>query len=319
MHGQLHLESISFSKIDWQDTTYTLSPLPEEPLTQDFIDSITRVNALLHPPILQKRSQKPYLIIAGRRRLVAAREILKLHACHCLILPQDIGDENLFTILLTDATSKRDLTPIEQAIFLDKARTALDDIRAAHLFLPGFGLAPHSSQIQKIIRLLDLEKPIQEAIHRGLLDDSTARELLNLPFRDRMVLFELITDLSLSKSNQRKLTQSCRELASRSRSSITDLLATPEILEILDNSDANIPQKTAKLMARIQNMRLPRYSKAEKDFHTFVASLGLPRGTQLTHSSFFEKDLLTLTTTFPDRESFLKAWPALRDALKKDI
>ncbi|MCF6289405.1 MAG: hypothetical protein L3J03_00150 [Desulfobacterales bacterium] len=314
MHEHFAVERIPFSRIDWQDTTFSLSPVEDELVPEPLAAAISRVGRILHPPIVRKKAAA-IQIVSGRKRLLAAREILKLQACNCLILPGDLPAEELFTIRLEDATTFRDLSPVEQAVFLAKAGTVFAEADIVRIFLPLLGLARQPFRIHRLLALLDLEEPLLSSLDRGLLDEAAARDLLELSFRDRMVLFEIIRDLKLSTGNQRKLVASCRELAGRLRTTIAEILTGPGPKQILEHPGANAPQKGGNLMAWLQAQRLPRYSEAEKEFRRLVGSLGLPRGTALGHSPYFEKDTLTLTVTFKNQDDFLKYWPGVRNAL----
>ena len=314
MHEHFAVERIPFTRIDWQDTAFSLSPVEEGLVPEPLTAAISRVGRILHPPIVRKKAKK-IQIVSGRKRLLAARETLKLHVCNCLVLPGDLPAEELFTIRLADATTFRDLSPVEQAVFLAKAGTTFAETDIARLFLPLLGLAPQPFRIHRLLALLDLEAPLLLSLDQGLLDEAAARDLLELSFRDRMVLFEIIRDLKLSMGNQRKLVASCRELAGRLRTTIAEFLTGPEPKQILEHPGANAPQKANNLMAWLRGQRLPRYSQAEKDFRRLVGSLHLPGKAVLAHSPYFEKDTLTLTVDFKNQEEFLRYWPKLRGAL----
>ncbi len=314
MHQHFAVERIPFTRIDWQDTTFSLSPVEEESVPGPLAAAIDRVGRILHPPIVRKKTKK-IQIVSGWKRLLAARDILKLRACNCLVLPGDLPAEELFTIRLADATAFRVLSPVARALFFAKAGATFDEAEMARIFLPLLGLAPQPFRIHRLLGLLDLETPLLLSLDQGLLDEAAAREMLDLSFRDRMFLFEIIRDLRPSTGNQRKLVASCRELAGRLRTTIAGLLTGPEPKQILENPGANAPQKTNNLLVWLEGQRLPGYSQAEKDFRRLLGSLDLPRGTVLTHSPYFEKDTLTLTITFKNQDLFLKHWPGMRDAL----
>jgi len=101
----------------------------------------------------------------------------------------------VFLIRIEDLTTFRPLTPVEQALFVAKAGTIFTKSDIARIFLPLLGLGPQNFRIDRLLALLDLESPLLVSLDRGLLDEAAAREMLDLPFRDRMVLFEIIRDL----------------------------------------------------------------------------------------------------------------------------
>ena len=175
--------------------------------------------------------------------------------------------------------------------------------------MPILGQKAHPYQVEKLLRLNNLEEVIQEALHDDSLDAKVAWELEKLSFADRMALFEIIMALKLSVANQKKITLICREVAIRTETTIAAFLATDESQEILNDMGLNPPQKTARFMAWLQKKQFPRLAQAEQEFKEFCRTLNLPQGASVQHSPFFEKDQVTLTLTFENREELLKNLP----------
>ncbi|OGQ96374.1 MAG: hypothetical protein A2521_09135 [Deltaproteobacteria bacterium RIFOXYD12_FULL_57_12] len=305
---------IPFSRIDWEDITFCLAPLLAAEIPENLRRSVTRVG-ILHPPLVREKKKNTFQVVAGRKRLQAARLLAAQQSCICLILPPTIPEATLFALLLEDNTICRQLTPVEQAIFFQKALHYVDEEEAARLFLPALELPPHPYHIRRLLGLLELEEPLLLGLHNGFLDESAARELGALPFKDRMTLFEVIQDLRLSVGNQRKLVAICRELATRHRLAVATLLDDQAIRQILASPDANPPQKAANLMAWLSRKRFPNLSEAESNFKKFVGGLQLPGNATITHSPSFEKDTITLSVNFADQEAFLKTWEKIQSAL----
>jgi len=303
---KISVETVLLAKIDFADTAYSISPVPVEEVSDELCQSIARTG-LLSPPVLTC-SRK---IVAGWKRLRAA-EKLNLGHCPCTILPPDIPEPDILTITLEETIRSRRTTAAEQAIFFKKILAFMDKQQAADRFLPLMGYSPHPPLIDRLLKLLDLEDLLLNSLHQGILDESTAREMLQIPFRDRMALFELIEMLQLSTGKQKKLITVARELAGRHRKSITDLLADREIQRILNRTEDNMPQMAANLMKLLDRLRFPQLSEARQEFRKFAGSLDLPAQVTLDHSPAFEKDTVTLTITFPDRESLVRAWQRIK-------
>jgi ParB-like chromosome segregation protein Spo0J len=299
----MQINRLPLNKIDFHDETYLLQPVPCQEPPGALVASVKRVG-ILHPPLLDEAERGRYRIIAGRNRLMAAR---KLHftACDCRVLPADATPLESFTLLLEEKITFTPPTVIEQAIFLKKITAWLDQHEAARRFLPLLGLEAHPSQVQKLLRLNNLEEVIQEALHNGFLDAKVAWELEKLPFFDRMALFEIMMNLKLSVANQKKITLISREIAVRTKSTIAAFLATAAAQEILNSHELNPPQKVGHFMAWLHQQQFPRFSEAERQFKDFCRSLPLPAGATVQHAPFFEKDEITLSLTFPGRQELL--------------
>ena len=301
-------------QIDFQDDTFQLSPELHPKLNNTTRESIKRVG-ILTPPILKELEPRFFQIVTGYKRLDFVFHELGNHACWCLALPAETPVDVTLTYALEAICQHRQPTPVEKAHFFNKILVSIDEKEAAHRFLPYFSLRPNPAHIHAALKLLQLEEPLLMALHAGFLDENTANFLAGLPFTDRMALFELIDYLNLSISNQRKLVQTCNELAKRANSSILSVLSTTDIKEIISHTQANPPQKTAKLMMHLQELQLPRLSQSEREFRQFAHSMNLNKGVTVQHSPAFEKDEVTISIQLPDRDKLTNFWPALKDLL----
>ncbi|MFP3982410.1 MAG: ParB/RepB/Spo0J family partition protein [Desulfurivibrionaceae bacterium] len=293
---------IKLKDIDFTD--YSFSLLPESLVDKcpaELKESIDRVG-ILHPPIVREGEQEfIHQIITGRKRLHTALA-LGFDSFSCLKIPSDLPYLEILDIIWEEALHSRPLSPLEQALFLEKAGQVLTTPEIAGRFLPLIGLSPSTAYIQKKLGLPGLDEPLQIAVHEGRLNEQVGLELGELPFSDRMALFEVIDLLKLSVSNQKKLVHSCRELAARNCTTVLSLLSWPEFSEILNNSHDNIPQKAGLFMKAVQEKRYPRLTEAENDFRRFKAGLSLPENITISHDPSFEKDELTLTISCSDRQ-----------------
>lgn len=309
----MHIARVNINWIDFSDDSYSLiPPFIASPVPVSLVESIRRCG-ILHPPVVKEKSASSYTIVSGKKRLLAALQSATMTTCDCHKLTEKTEGIDIFAICLEEALLSRPLTPIERAIFFQKALTRIDENRLAARFLPLMGASPSVYHIQRDLRLLELEEPLIIAIHEGILDDKVAFELGKLPFSDRLSLFEVIDTLHLSVGNQKKLAITCRELAARNNTTIASLLRNPAVDDILNHGEANIPQKTANLMKWLTSERFPRLSRAEKEFQHFVAGLALPAQARLDHSPSFEKDELVFSLSCTDKEAFLAVWRKIRE------
>ncbi|MCK5226888.1 MAG: hypothetical protein KAI75_00230 [Desulfobulbaceae bacterium] len=315
MQTTMQAERVLFSHVDFTDDTFCLTPSLDQPIPESLTESIVRAG-LLHPPILKEKSKNSYCIVTGWKRLTVLRETLVFSACNCLVLRSETSDLECLSKALEDALVSETCTPATRAVFFQKALRHLDEEQLSRRFLPAVGLSTHISHIHRSLDLLKLEEPLFHALHRGRLDEKAALEIIKLPFGDRMALFEVVEALHLSIGNQRKIVVACKELAARHNSSIISILSSSEVSEILDHPEANIPQKTANLMALLHRQRFPRATQAEKEFRQFRGGLNLPNSVTLEHAQAFEKDSVTLTIPFQNQEQLQKVWPDIKKLLR---
>ncbi len=316
MSATLHTSLVVLHHVELADSTFSLNPPGYAEPSQKLIDSISRVG-ILHPPILQEKDSGGYTVIAGNKRLQVAKDELGLSSLTCLLVAKDTPLVDGLAISLEDTMLRGPLSPIEQAIFLSKITEQLPHDEAAQRFLPLMGMEPHPQRIKRMLELLHLEENLQEAVHSGTLQEKVAREMLSMNFTDRMALFEVMELIALSVSNQKKLVNLCKELAIRKQQPVLALLSQTEVREILEHPEANIPQKAANLMHWLTEQCFPRLSEAEKEFRKFSAGLNLPKGIRLDHAQAFERDSVTLSLPFANKESLAACWPEIAAIIKK--
>lgn len=314
----MHISRVNISHIDFSDDSFSLvPPFITRQVPAALVASVSRCG-ILHPPVVREKSASSFTIVAGRQRLLAAIEAFGATSCDCHKLTEKTEAIDVLAICLEEALLSGPLTPVERAVFFNKALALAEEQEVAARFLPLLGLTPSPYHLQRDLKLLDLEEPLVIAIHQGMLDDKVAFELGKLSFSDRLALFEVISTLQLSVGNQKKLAVSCRELAERHQTTISALLHSQAVDDIINHTEANAPQKTAKLMRWLGCERFPRLSQAEKEFQHFIAGLALPDQARLEHSLSFEKDELIFTLSCANRQEFLAIWQKIRDLFPPD-
>jgi len=313
MTATLSNKNIALPRVDFSDFTYSITPASENGIDQSLIKSVGRYG-ILHPPVVKETAPEIYCIIAGRKRLQALRAQPGNKECSCLVVSPGIQEITVFEILLDEIQLRRQLTSVEKAIFLQKISPLTDEQMIVKEFMPRLDLAPDSQVLQEMLRLLTMEDHILLGLHRDVVHETVARDFVTLSARDRSVLFEVITALKPSYSNQKKLVHICRELAGREDKSIAALLDNPEVDAIVSHQEANPPQKTKNLMAWLSRRHKPRVMQAEEEFHRFVTALNLPRNASIKHTPSFEDESLTLSITFQNRKSLENVWEKIKHA-----
>ncbi|NOX24517.1 MAG: ParB N-terminal domain-containing protein [Deltaproteobacteria bacterium] len=300
MKINLQVSRIPLKQIDFDDSFYELRPQGDDELPADFIESIKKCG-ILHPPILREQGNGAYIIMAGRRRLRAARDILSLNSCNCLIVHSETSTLACLELVLEEGRLSPTWSPVMKAKYLAKIIAVIGREEAVVNVLPRLGITPQMYHLEKLLGLADLEEPLALAIHQGRVAEKTAYELSRLPFRDRFILFDLINSLKLSVGNQRQIFAICNDLAKRASSSIHAVLSEPAITSILKETGQNIPQQTAKLMKILHVRRFPHFTAANREFICWQNGLNLPAWAHISHSPVFEVDQVSLHLSFANR------------------
>jgi len=296
----LRAKEIHPAEIDLNNGAFLLAPTPPCRPDGGLLASIKEFG-LLMPPLLLARQPGYHQVITGWRRIAAFSKLFPDKSLPCLVAGAGMKEADCLALALEDILLHRSPTAIETALFFKKMSKLSQPEQIVRLFATRLGLPRDPAVIARFTGLLDLEEPLVIAIHEKLLDERIGFELTGLIMRDRLAFFNVVEQLRLSVSNQKKLLHGLLELAVRHNSSIMALLSDDQVSAILNHASANVPQKTAMLMHWLELRLFPRLQAAEKDFRLLLKELRLPANMALSHHSAFEKDTLTLTITCVDR------------------
>lgn len=140
-------------------------------------------------PVVVRHTEDGYQLIAGERRLRAARAVGWKDIPVRVV---DFNDQQTFEAALVENLQRADLNPIEKALgfrdYLAQYRLTQDE------FAQRVGL--DRTTISNLLRLLELPPEVQEAVRVGQLTNGHARALLALedPERQKLLCRQIIAD-----------------------------------------------------------------------------------------------------------------------------
>ncbi len=129
---------------------------------------------LIQPIIVRKISNDQFEIIAGERRWRAS-QLIGLHEVECVV--RNIKETDVLEAALIENIQREDLNVIEEAIAY---RELINLKNTTNEKLAKF-VGKSASHISNTIRLLELEKEIQEFVISGKLSMGHARALIGVP------------------------------------------------------------------------------------------------------------------------------------------
>lgn len=120
-------------------------------------------------PLIVRAAGDGWEVVAGRRRLAAAR-MADLSEVPCIV--RELDDERAFDAALAENLHRRQLSWIEVALAYDKlGQRGLDQRQIAAL------VGKSKSQVSMILRLLTIPKELQDRVHRREISYVTALDL----------------------------------------------------------------------------------------------------------------------------------------------
>ncbi len=129
---------------------------------------------LIQPIVVRKTKDDQYEIIAGERRWRAS-QLAGLHDVECVV--KDLQDTEVLEAALIENIQREDLNVIEEA----NAYRGLIQLKNITNETLAKKIGKSSSHVSNILRLLELEKTIQEMVIKGDLSMGHARALIGVP------------------------------------------------------------------------------------------------------------------------------------------
>jgi len=151
---------------------------PYQPRKDFDADSLTELAGSIKEhgvlqPLLVRELDGSFQLVAGERRWQAAKKA-GLTAVPCRVI--DVVDKTACEVALEENLKRRDLTDIEKAAafrrYLDHFQCTIDELARQ--------LSMSRSNVNNILRLLDLPEPVKSALQTGKISSGHARTLLSL-------------------------------------------------------------------------------------------------------------------------------------------
>lgn len=153
-------------------------------------------------PVILKKENKTYTIIAGERRWRACK-IAGVKEIPAIIM--NLSDKEILEISLIENIQRQDLNPIEEAVAF---RKLIDDFNLTQEQL-SIRIGKSRTAITNCLRLLNLDSRVQEYLIDGVITEGHGRALLALEDKDiQYKLAQSIIDEGLSVRETEKLIKS---------------------------------------------------------------------------------------------------------------
>ena len=190
------------------------------------VDSL-RTSGLLQP-ILVRRHNHAFQIIAGERRWRAAKQA-GLNSIPAIV--REASEHDMLEIALIENLQRTDLTPIDRAAAYAAYMSGLSltQAQASHR------LGQDRATIANYVRLLDLDKDVREFLIQGKISMGHARALLALSEPvDQRKLARLIAEKNLSVRRTEALVRQTTQTSSPTPVSVEDLAKRANLRELED-------------------------------------------------------------------------------------
>jgi len=161
------------------------------------LSSSIKSQGLIQPILVRELDENNYEIIAGERRWRAS-QLAGVHEIDCIVKYFD--EENIFETALIENIQREDLNIIEEA----EAYKKLINLKNIKNEDVAKKIGKSASHISNLIRILDLDKEIQNMVIEGQLTMGHARALIGVP--DAIIRAREIIEKKLSVRDIEKIT-----------------------------------------------------------------------------------------------------------------
>lgn len=153
-------------------------------------------------PLILKKHEKKYIIIAGERRWRAAK-MLSLKEVPAIVM--DLSDKEVLEISLIENIQRQDLNPIEEALAY---RKLIDEFNLTQKELSK-RIGKSRVAITNTMRLINLDERVQQYLIESVISEGHGRALLAIEDKDlQYKLAQKIIDEKLSVRELEKLIKS---------------------------------------------------------------------------------------------------------------
>ncbi|MDE5592097.1 MAG: ParB/RepB/Spo0J family partition protein, partial [Helicobacter sp.] len=161
---------------------------------------------LLQPILVYETSKDSdkYYLVAGERRLRASK-IANKYSIKAIVV--DVQEEKLRELALIENIQRENLNPIDLA---HSYKELIEDCKITHEEVAK-RLSKSRTQITNTLRLLELDKEVQQYILENKISQGHAKILVSLPTKDQVMIARSIIGQKLSVHETEKIAKTIRE------------------------------------------------------------------------------------------------------------
>ena len=258
-------EGVSRTKLVPVDT---ITPDPNQPrkrFDEDALEELAKSlkqHGVLQPLIVSEEGADRYTLIAGERRLRAAR-IAGLARVPVII--RTLDDQHKVENALIENIQREDLNAIEMATSYAKLNQQfnmkMSDVAQR--------VGKASSTVSNMVRLLELPKEAKEALIEGTISEGHARAILAVPDqKDRAVLLKAIITkkMTVREAEQFAIAAKSQKTATKKAIKVTETAATQALTDTLGTE--------VKLQPLAKGGRLTIRYSSEEDLQDIINRIG---------------------------------------------
>jgi ParB family chromosome partitioning protein len=282
---QFEKREIPLDTIDSSDQTCRVSSFVDPDWIDALARSIERLGLLQAPWIIDRGPHRQ--IVSGFRRIAACRCLGRVGIV-CRSLARETPNRTYVQLAVAENAWQRPLNLMEKARAFALLGKSFHESSCLAEIANSLGLAENPTMIEKLIRLTRLPTAVQIAVETGLLGLAMALRLGTLEAQESKLILELFQAFHLGLNRQRELLELIREIAKRESISISQVLASDDLIAILNRSDQDRSARCVNLRQYLKKRRYPALTETETKFAQLERKLELGPRARMVPPPFFE-------------------------------
>lgn len=286
------------------------------PQMQRLLDSVARMGVLTPLHLRRPTAQAPLQLVAGSKRLCAARQAGQATVPAVIHEIGDLSEQQGFLLAVHDNLGCRSFNAVEKARVLQRL---LHDFRYSEealteQFCPLLDLPPRADVLEAYCALAALDEALQAATVEHALPVAVALWVGALDTADRQAVLPLFTTLQLGSSRAQECAAHIDEVCQRDDCTAVALFERLGVAALLADPHRSGPQKREAVRQALRRARYPQLTAHEQRFREAARRLGLPPAVSLRPPPYFENRRYQVSFSFVGKQELRQAAQRLLDA-----
>ena len=286
------------------------------PRMQRLVDSVARVGVLTPLHLRRTAKRAPLQLVAGFKRLCAARQSGQPAVPALIYEVNELPDEQAFLLAVHDNLPCRSFNAVEKGRILRRLRHDFryPDEALIQEFCPLLDLPPRADVLRGYCTLATLDESLQAATVDYSLPVDVALWVSGLEPADRQAVLPLFTTLQLGSNRAQECAAYIDEVCQRDACTAAALFERLDIAALLADAQRSGPQKRETLRQALRQARYPQLTAHEQRYREAVRRLRLPPAVSLRPPPYFESRQYQVSFSFGGKQELHQAAQRLLDA-----
>ncbi len=291
------------------------------PFCMSFIQDLSRLERSIHQIGL---TNLPCVVTnGGKLEIVTGYQRLKAL--------QNLGEKNVPCLDITECKqsglelllfnfyenySIRLFNEIEKGMILNRLSQYLSRDKILAHYMPLLDLHAYEELLEIYIKIDNYNHEFKKAIAQGIISLKSVQLVNRIAVDDISEIFKAIIKCGFNKNQQIHFIEYVQDLSVMKEEQVRHILADPDLKEIIEKKDNNIPQKSRQVLNYLKTKRFPRLTAEENRLRAAIDQLDLPPGLRINSDPTFETRDLCLEVLFEDGPDLIRKLESLKKCRK---